>query len=65
MTEPTKPPPSPLQMAEADVDRVSRFIDHNDRVDNQRLLIEILECLRAIDDKLARLLEAGRRGDGA
>jgi hypothetical protein len=51
-------PPQPLQMPAADVDRVvdhvnlpgSRFEAHD------RLLLEVLHCLRAIDDKLERLL---------
>jgi hypothetical protein len=47
-------------MREADVRRVSWLVDDKDPVDNQRLLIEILDCLRRIDDRLERFLEAGR-----
>jgi hypothetical protein len=53
-------PPLPLQMSEADVQRVSVFLDATEEVVNRRLLTEILDCLRAIDDKLSRLLESER-----
>jgi hypothetical protein len=57
MPEPSDPPPLPLQMGRADVRRVSDFLADRDTVDNERLLIEILDCLRAIDDKLESVRE--------
>jgi hypothetical protein len=64
MADEPEPPPLPLQMDEDDAERVSRFLDTVDSVANQRLLIEILDCLRSIDDKLGRLLAAGRPDRG-
>jgi hypothetical protein len=57
MTE--TPPPAPLELTREEFSRVRDYIDdHGDESEpNQRLLIEILDCLRRIDDKLGRLLE--------
>lgn len=64
MAEQHESPPSPLQLAKEDVARVAGFLAYKDRsgtdLENERLLIEILDCLRSIDDKLGRLLEAQR-----
>jgi hypothetical protein len=51
--------PLPLDMPDRDVERVMTYIDtlQNEQFDQQRLLIEILDCLRRIDNKLARILE--------
>jgi hypothetical protein len=50
--------PLPLDMLERDVERVMQWLDskeNREREVNQRLLIEILDCLRRIDDKLEKL----------
>ncbi len=64
MSEQPQSPPLPLQLAKEDIARVSGFLSYSDLsgsyLENERLLIEILDCLRRIDDKLERLLEAGR-----
>jgi hypothetical protein len=58
-----EPPPLPLAMSQDDVGRVERFLydrygsDLGDSEVGTRLLVEILDCLRRIDDKLGRLLE--------
>jgi hypothetical protein len=51
--------PSPPQMADDDVLRVSRFLDRVDAIENRRILIEILDGSRRIDDELERLLRPG------
>jgi hypothetical protein len=52
-------PPEPLMLDPADVDRVKIYLDRIgwDPEWDPRLIIETLEALRRIDDKLARLLE--------
>ena len=50
--------PLPLDMTERDVERVMKYLESNqnkEREMHQRLLIEILDCLRRIDDKLGGL----------
>jgi hypothetical protein len=54
--------PLPLDMTERDVKRVIDYLEDRtteptgETHDGQRLLIEILDCLRRIDDKLGRML---------
>jgi hypothetical protein len=52
-------PPLPSQMADDEARRVSDFLERRDRVDNERLPHENLECPRAIDDELGRMLDRG------
>jgi hypothetical protein len=56
--------PTPLEVAPADagkvIDHLYRHSQDPDLV-KERLLIEILDCLRRIDDKLARLLRRPSR----
>ena len=57
MPDPTNRP-LPLDMPERDVERVMQYLDgkeNREREIHQRLLIEILDCLRRIDDKLEKL----------
>ena len=58
MPDPTDRPPL-LELTEPEIDRVIAFVydRQNEREPNQRLLIEILDALRQINDKLAKLLE--------
>jgi len=53
--------PLPLEMNEPDAERVSNYIGKlcHESEPNERLLIEILDALRRIDDKLGRLLTKG------
>jgi len=46
-------------MNDGDAERVSVYVNSRDREPNKRLLIEILDALRRIDDKLGRLLTKG------
>lgn len=66
MAEPSGSPPLPLMMAAEDVGRVAEFLASRERsgsaLENERLLIEILEALRSIDDKLERLIRERRGG---
>ena len=58
MPDPTDPP-QPLDMTAQDVSRVLKHIEATglDWQDaHLRLLIEILDCLRRIDDKLGKLV---------
>jgi hypothetical protein len=50
--------PLPLDMDDADVERVLNYIYLTKRNEDvsDRLLIEILDCLRRIDDKLGKVL---------
>ena len=63
---PTQPsePPLPLEMTEEEATRVRSYLYKLKDVDpidvRERLLIEILDALRGIDDKLAQLV-AGRK----
>jgi hypothetical protein len=62
-TDPTDPP-QPLDMDAKDVTRVLRHIETTglDWQDaHLRLSIEILDCLRRIDDKLGKLLTQSTR----
>ncbi len=64
MSQPNEPPPLPLTMDAEDISRVANFLAQRARsgsdLENERLLIEILDALRGIDDKLERLLASGR-----
>jgi hypothetical protein len=50
--------PLPLDMDHQDVDRVLDYLykQRTPEEVNERLLIEVLDCLRRIDDKLGKLL---------
>jgi hypothetical protein len=65
MAEPTDRP-LPLDMTDRDVERVMQYLDgkeNHEREIHQRLLIEILDCLRRIDDKLEKLsIRPGGKG---
>ena len=52
-------PPQPLQMSADDVKKVADHVGRPGRLfePTDRLLLEILDCLRAIDDKLQRLID--------
>jgi len=61
MEKPDESPPLPLSMAADDYERASKFLDRVEEVENRRVLVEILEVLRSIDDKLASVLRRERR----
>jgi hypothetical protein len=57
MAEPNERP-LPLDMPDGDVNRVLDYLyrQRSEHEVSERLLIEVLDCLRRIDDKLGKLL---------
>jgi hypothetical protein len=53
--------PLPLDLTEDQVKKVMAFLEPCERRAERRLLIEILDCLRRIDDKLERIASDDRR----